>query len=62
MSTNILEFVKGRLAASKGEWPSICVATGLKYSWLCKLAQDRIPNPGITKIQRLADYFQRVPA
>jgi transcriptional regulator with XRE-family HTH domain len=59
METNILEFVKGRLTAAKGQWPTICRETGLRYSWLSKFAQDRIPNPGITKIQRLADYFQR---
>lgn len=59
----MLEFVLSELQARKGTW--IALAKELEpdswasyYSWLTKLAQDRIPDPGVNKIQRLADHFR----
>jgi len=56
---NIYSFVQIRLQESKGSWRSVCIDTGLDYSWLTKLAQGRIPNPSVHKIQTLHDYFKK---
>lgn len=55
----IYSFVQDKLKESKGSWRVVCEKTGLDYSWLTKLAQGRIPNPSVHKIQALADYFQK---
>lgn len=57
MTTDILTTTLSDLAARRGQWPAICRATGLDYDWMTKLAQGRIGDPGVRKIQRLADYF-----
>jgi len=56
---NIYSFVQNSLKSSKGNWRVVCADTGLDYSWLTKLAQGRIPNPSVHKIQTLADYFKK---
>lgn len=66
MDIPILEFVMDRLTACKGSWPAIAKqiepeAWQSYYSWLTKLAQGRIPDPGVNKIQRLADFFRAHP-
>lgn len=53
-----LDYVKRKLEASKGTWGSVCTDTGLGYSWLTKLAQGKIPNPGIKKIEKLFHYYR----
>lgn len=65
MDTPILEFVLEELDARKGTWPAISKAMEPNawqsyYSWLTKLAQGRIPDPGVNKIQALADYLRGV--
>ena len=50
-------YVLDELQACKGTWVEVADETGLDYSWLTKLAQGRIPDPSVNKIQRLADYF-----
>lgn len=66
MEQNILTFVRAELQARKGTWPSIAKEMAPDswesyYSWLTKLATDQIPDPGVNKIQRLADHFQKNP-
>lgn len=63
VATPMLEFVLAELQARKGEWPEIAKAMEPDrwqsyYSWLTKLAQGRIPDPSVNKIQRLADHFR----
>lgn len=67
MDTPMLEAVLIELQARKGRWPEIARAIepdswGSYYSWMTKLATGRIPDPGINKIQRLADYFSKTGA
>lgn len=57
MNQNLLEITLKALAERRGKWPQICRDTGLDYDWLTKLAQGRIQDPGVKKIQRLHDYF-----
>lgn len=59
----ILKFVLLKLDERKGTWPDISRAMAPDawesyYSWLTKLAQGRIPDPGVNKIQALADYLR----
>lgn len=58
MAEKLLPYVVKQLQARKGEWPKIASDTELDYSWLTKLAQGRIPDPGVNKIEKLADYFR----
>jgi hypothetical protein len=58
MNQPLLPYVLDELHSRKGQWPSIAKNTELEYSWLTKLAQGRIPDPSVNKIQRLADYFR----
>lgn len=52
----MLDRVKAYLRAHRHEWPDICRATGLKESWMAKVADGRIPDPGVIKIQKVDDY------
>lgn len=56
MQTNLLERrddLIAQLRRRQGEWPDIAKAAGLSYSWLCKFAQNKIPNPGIESLAQL---------
>jgi len=62
--TPLLQEVLSALEASKGRWPDVAKAIEPDswksyYSWLTKLAQGRIPDPSVNKIQRLADHFRQ---
>lgn len=63
MTEPILDFVLHELDTRKGKrtgnLADIARDTALDYSWLSKLAQRRIPDPSVNKIQKLADYFKR---
>lgn len=59
----LLAYALTNLEASKGQWPAIAKSIAPDswesyYSWLTKLAQGRIPDPSVNKIQVLADYFR----
>lgn len=54
----MLDYVLDRLNSCPQTYREIAEATGVKYDWLCRLAQRRIPEPGVSKIQALFDYFQ----
>lgn len=43
----------------KGRWKQIATATGLSYRTVGKIAQGLIHDPGASKIETLANYFQR---
>jgi len=63
MDTPMFERVLNELQARKGTWPEIAKTIEPDswesyYSWMTKLATGKIPDPGVNKIQRLADYFE----
>ena len=33
--------------------------SGVGYDWLTKFAQGRIPDPGVTRLQKLHDYLKQ---
>jgi hypothetical protein len=58
VTETLLNYVRRQLHDRKGEWPKIAKKTQLDYSWITKLAQGRIPDPGVNKVEKLADYFR----
>ena len=63
MNKPMLTQVLDDLAANKGKWAAIARElepenTVSFYSWLTKLAQGKIPEPSVNKVQRLYDYFE----
>ena len=58
--SEILEEVRAGLGRAKGDWPKICVELAIDYSWLCKVAQGQINNPGINQVERLHKYLAAV--
>ena len=61
MNTNLLSQTLSELSSRRGQWAAICRTTGLDYDWMTKLAQGRINDPGIKKIQLLAEFFKAHP-
>ena len=66
MNEPLLEFVLAELQARKGKWRELARElepddTESYYSWLTKVTQGRIEDPGVNKIQRLADHFRTHP-
>ena len=58
MKTDILSFVIENLRDDGVSLSQVCRDTGLKQSWLYQLKVGLIPDPGVRKIQLLADYFR----
>lgn len=55
----LFDFVLRQLDANKGRFRETAKNTGVPYSTLVKIAQRKIPNPGVNSIQALADYFRK---
>jgi hypothetical protein len=60
----LLDFVLRELDSRKGTWRALASEmspenTDSYYSWLTKLAQRRIDNPGVIQVQKLADRFRQ---
>lgn len=63
MTKPMLQQVQEDLAESKGQWSVIARDIDPDnfvsfYSWLTKLAQGRIAEPSVNRIQRLYDYYR----
>jgi hypothetical protein len=58
MNEPIFDYVLLRLERSKGRWPAVAEASGVPYKTLTKIAQREIQDPGVSHIQKLADYFR----
>jgi hypothetical protein len=63
MEEPLLDYVLGELEARKGNWPEIAKAMSPDnwksyYSWMEKVARGQIPDPGVNKIQDLANHFR----
>lgn len=62
MNEPILEYLKRRLEASKGDWRRIADATGVPYGTVVNIAQGKSPNPTLQSVQPLLNYFQALDA
>lgn len=59
MEKPIYDFVLDELAASKGRWQEVADASGVSRRTLEKIARREIADPGVSHIQKLADYFSQ---
>lgn len=55
---NLLEYLKSKLEASRGQWPAISKATGVPYFTITNLAQGKVEDPRLSTVQPLIDYFR----
>ncbi len=53
----IYEYVMERLEAAKGCWPDVSEGSGVSRRTIEKIARGEIADPGVSHIQKLADYF-----
>lgn len=53
--------IRSALNRRKGEWPTMCKATGLSYGWITKFAQGKIADPGIRKAEKVQAYMAAHP-
>jgi len=58
--SEMLAEVRDGLDRARGEWKKVCEDTDVDYSWLCKVAQGQIANPGVQQVERLHKYLAAV--
>lgn len=54
----IFDYVLERLESTKGRWTSVAEGSGVPKRTLEKIARREIQDPGVSHIQKLADYFR----
>lgn len=57
MDTNIYDYVMSQLDAARGRWPEVAEASGVSKRTIEKIARREIVDPGVSHVQKLADYF-----
>ena len=57
METNTLLETTLALLRERGKYREVAAATGLGYEWIAKLAQNRISDPGVNKIETLYRFL-----
>lgn len=58
MELTLYEYVVERLASSKQTYQEIAEGSGVPKRTVEKIARREIEEPGVNKIQALADYFR----
>ena len=58
MNSDLYQFSINQLALNKGRWPEIARDCKVSYSWLCKFANNEIPNASYVKVTRIAEHLQ----
>lgn len=58
MDTPIYEYVIARLDSSRGRWPEVADGSGVSRRTIEKIARKEIADPGVSHVQKLADYFR----
>lgn len=61
-SEKLSAFVKRRLNESRGRWPDVARGSGVPISTVRKIAQGQIADPAVSKVEALAEYFERFDA
>ncbi len=59
-ATPLLDQMKSRLTAVKGQWPAVCVQADVDYVWLFKVMQGRIKDPGVSRVERVMAALDRM--
>lgn len=55
---NLHDYVLEQLEAAKGRWPEVAAQSGVSRRTIEKIARREIEDPGISHVQKLADYFR----
>lgn len=58
---NLHDYVLEQLKAAKGRWAEVARGSGVPKRTLEKIARREIEDPGVSHIQKLADYFRGQP-
>lgn len=58
MVENLHAYVLRHLEAAKGRWPEVAEGSGVSRRTIEKIARKEIEDPGISHVQKLADYFR----
>jgi hypothetical protein len=56
---DLIQDVKKRLMARKGDWLEISKSAGISYSWIVKFADDQITNPGYLTLLKLRSHLTK---
>jgi hypothetical protein len=60
MSVHLLDFVREGLCSRKGQWREIARAAKVPYDTVSKIARGANKEPGVLKVQRLADHLRQL--
>lgn len=58
MPESLLTYVIDQLQDAKGDWPIVAKRTRISKRTIEKIAAGTIKDPGVRKIERLAEYFR----
>ena len=58
MEQSLHDYVLRKLADAKGRWADVADGSGVSRRTLEKIARKEIEDPGVSHIQKLADYFR----
>ena len=57
MNTSIYAYVMVQLQAHKGRWPNVAERSGVSRRTIEKIARGEIKDPGVSHIEKLAQFF-----
>lgn len=57
MSFPMHDYVLRQLEGAKGRWPKVAEESGVSIRTIEKIARREIIDPGVSHVQKLADYF-----
>jgi transcriptional regulator with XRE-family HTH domain len=58
MTDSIHEYVLEQLQLHKGRWTEVADGSGIPKRTIEKIARREVVDPGVSKIERLAQYFR----
>jgi hypothetical protein len=58
MEPSLHDYVVEKLNGAKGRWPLVATQTGVSRRTIEKIASRLIKDPGITNMEKLAQYFR----
>ena len=58
---SLLSYVITNLKNTTGSWPTIAEKTGVPYHTITKIAYKKTKDPGVAKVEKLANYFKSLP-
>lgn len=62
METPDISALRAEVAARKGQWAAIARVGEFDYSWVVRFARGDIAEPRLSKLHRMRDALDRLPA